>query len=37
MKDDHADARRNPVSTQPRSVVSGHTMEEIEKDLKNSS
>ena len=30
MKDDAADARRNPVSTQPESVVSGRTIEELE-------
>jgi len=29
MKDDEADARRNPVSTEPESVVSGKTIEEI--------
>jgi DNA ligase D-like protein (predicted 3'-phosphoesterase) len=29
MRDDEADARRNPVSTQPRSVKSGRTMAEI--------
>lgn len=29
MKDEHADARRNPVSTEPRSVVSGKTLKEI--------
>ena len=28
-RDDDADARRNPVSTQPESVVSGKTIEEI--------
>ncbi|MBD3401408.1 DNA ligase [candidate division GN15 bacterium] len=31
MKDDAADARRNPVSTEPRSVLSGRTILEIEK------
>ncbi|MFG0328464.1 MAG: DNA polymerase ligase N-terminal domain-containing protein [Phycisphaerales bacterium] len=31
MKDDGADARRNPVSTQPRSVVSGRTIAEVAK------
>jgi DNA ligase D-like protein (predicted 3'-phosphoesterase) len=36
MKDDHADARRNPVSTEPRSVVSGRSMEEIDEERKNS-
>jgi DNA ligase D-like protein (predicted 3'-phosphoesterase) len=29
MKDDEADARRNPVSTEPESVLSGRTIEEI--------
>lgn len=29
MKDDEADARRKPVSTEPRSVESGRTIEEI--------
>jgi DNA ligase D-like protein (predicted 3'-phosphoesterase) len=29
MKDDEADARRNPVSTQPKSVLSGKTLKEI--------
>jgi len=29
MKDDEADARRNPVSTQPDSVLTGRTLEEI--------
>jgi len=29
MKDDEADARRNPVSTQPQSVLTGRTLEEI--------
>ncbi|HLM25712.1 MAG TPA: DNA polymerase ligase N-terminal domain-containing protein [Thermoleophilaceae bacterium] len=28
-RDDHADARRNPVSTQPESVLSGKTIEEL--------
>ena len=31
-KDEEADARRNPVSTQPESVVSGKTIEEIAAD-----
>lgn len=30
-KDDHADARRNPVSTAPESVLSGVTIEEMAK------
>ncbi|MFP3904934.1 MAG: DNA polymerase ligase N-terminal domain-containing protein, partial [Armatimonadota bacterium] len=29
MKDDKADARRNPTSTEPESVVSGKTVEEV--------
>jgi DNA ligase D-like protein (predicted 3'-phosphoesterase) len=29
MKDEAADARRNPVSTQPESVLSGRTVEEL--------
>ncbi len=32
MKDDGADARRNPVSTEPKSVVSGRTVKEVAKD-----
>ena len=28
-RDEHADARRNPVSTQPESVKSGRTIEEL--------
>jgi DNA ligase D-like protein (predicted 3'-phosphoesterase) len=28
-KDDHADARRNPVSTEPKSVLSGKTIKEM--------
>jgi DNA ligase D-like protein (predicted 3'-phosphoesterase) len=34
MDDDQADARRNPVSTQPESVLSGRTLEEIQKEAK---
>lgn len=30
--DEQADARRNPVSTQPKSVVSGRSLEEITKE-----
>ncbi|MEJ2589695.1 MAG: DNA polymerase ligase N-terminal domain-containing protein [Deltaproteobacteria bacterium] len=30
-KDDHADARRNPVSTEPESVLSGKTIQEMAK------
>lgn len=29
MKDDAADARRNPVSTEPKSILSGRTLDEI--------
>jgi DNA ligase D-like protein (predicted 3'-phosphoesterase) len=29
MRDDEADARRDPVSTEPKSVLSGKTLEEI--------
>jgi DNA ligase D-like protein (predicted 3'-phosphoesterase) len=32
MKDEGADARRNPVSTQPKSVLSGETVEEVSRD-----
>jgi DNA ligase D-like protein (predicted 3'-phosphoesterase) len=31
MDDEHADARRNPVSTAPDSVISGDSLEEIRK------
>lgn len=34
MDDTEADARRNPVNTQPESVISGKTIEEIEKNRK---
>ena len=30
MKDEYADARRNPVKSEPESVISGKTIEEIE-------
>jgi hypothetical protein len=29
MRDDEADARRNPVSTEPESVKSGRTIEDV--------
>jgi len=29
MKDEGSDARRNPVSTEPRSVLTGRTLEEV--------
>ncbi len=32
MKDEEADARRNPVSTEPESVKSGRTMEKIREE-----
>lgn len=32
MDDDEADARRNPVSTEPRSVLSGRTLDEIRRE-----
>lgn len=32
MRDDETDARRRPVSTQPRSVLSGRTIQEIERE-----
>jgi hypothetical protein len=28
-RDEEADARRNPVSTEPHSVLSGRTIEEV--------
>lgn len=31
MDDDEADARRNPVSTEPKSVISGWTIEEVKR------
>jgi DNA ligase D-like protein (predicted 3'-phosphoesterase) len=34
MKDDGADARRNPVSTEPRSVLSGKTIDELVAETK---
>lgn len=34
MKDKEADARRNPVSTEPRSVASGRTLREVSKEEK---
>lgn len=35
MDDDEADARRNPTSTEPKSVLSGRTLEEIAADEGN--
>jgi hypothetical protein len=37
MRDDHADARRNPTSTENKSVKTGRTMKEIEADEKEKS
>ena len=37
MKDDHADARRNPTSTETKSVKTGRTLTQIEKDEKEKS
>lgn len=34
MRDDEADARRNPVSTEPKSVLSGRTIDEIAEEAK---
>lgn len=34
LDDEHADARRNPVSTEPESVKTGRSMDEIEVDEK---
>lgn len=31
--DDEADARRRPTSTQPESVISGHTVDEVSEDV----
>jgi DNA ligase D-like protein (predicted 3'-phosphoesterase) len=35
MKDDGADARRNPVSTQPKSSLTGRTLRQIEEEEKD--
>ncbi len=32
MRDEYADARRNPVSSQPKSALTGRTMKQIEKE-----
>lgn len=34
MEDDEADKRRNPVSTEPESILSDKTIEDIEKEMK---
>jgi DNA ligase D-like protein (predicted 3'-phosphoesterase) len=36
MKDEYADARRNPVKTEPESVISGKTIEEMKSQKKTS-
>jgi DNA ligase D-like protein (predicted 3'-phosphoesterase) len=35
MRDEEADARRNPTSTEPQSVKSGRTLDEIRQEEKN--
>jgi len=35
MKDAEADARRNPVSTEPKSVLSGRTLKQVREAAKN--
>lgn len=35
VDDDHADARRNPVSTQPKSVISGRTIRQVERNARD--
>ncbi|MGM0504151.1 MAG: DNA polymerase ligase N-terminal domain-containing protein [Bacteroidota bacterium] len=35
MDDEEADARRNPVSSEPESALSGKKVEEVEKEMKN--
>ncbi len=35
MKDDQADARRNPVNTEPKSVISGKTINDVKKENQN--
>jgi len=35
MDDNEADARRNPVSSEPKSALSGKKLEEIEKEMKD--
>lgn len=35
MKDDEADARRNPVKTEPKSILSDKTIEEMEEEMEN--
>jgi DNA ligase D-like protein (predicted 3'-phosphoesterase) len=37
MKDDEADARRNPVSTEPESVLSGRTLDDIREETEEDS
>lgn len=35
MDDDEADARRNPTSTQPKSILSGYTLDEIQSEAES--
>ena len=35
MDDEHADARRNPVKTEPKSVLSGKTIKETAREKEN--
>ncbi len=35
MKDDEADARRNPLNTEPKSILSGKTIEEMRKTMQD--
>jgi len=37
MDDDEADARRNPVSSEPESALSGKTVKEMEREIKKDS
>jgi hypothetical protein len=37
MRDAEADARRNPVSTEPKSVLSGRTLKQVQKAAGGSS
>lgn len=36
MDDDEADARRNPTGTEPESVLTGRTIEEVEEEEEGS-
>lgn len=35
MRDEHADAQKNPLKTQPQSAITGKTMNQIAKDTNN--